>query len=202
MKMQNQKILWGKIAPDWYELKTNPDKRVLDFLNKQKGRIIDFGSGAGRHFINLKIKGKMYLVDFSKEMVELAKKRAKKLHINAEFFVSDLKKTSFENDFFDAAIFTAVLHCIPGKVDRKRAVKELFRILKPGAQAMVSVWNKDSNWFRKKPKEIYMAWKKLGKRYYYLYSEAEIHKLFEQSGFEIKEKFPSDKRILFIVKKK
>src|SRR5271157_116764 len=120
MKVPGQKDIWEKIAPDWYTLKVNPDKNVMDFLNKQRGNIIDFGSGAGRHLLESKIKGKIFLVDFSREMINLAIRRAKKLKINAEFYISDLKKTPFQNNFFDAAIFTAVLHCIPGKANRKK----------------------------------------------------------------------------------
>jgi tRNA (uracil-5-)-methyltransferase TRM9 len=201
MKVSSQRNIWDKIALDWYTLKVNPDKRVSEFLNRQKGNIVDFGSGAGRHLIESKTKGKIFLVDFSKEMINFAMKRAKKLKINSEFYISDLKKTPFADNFFNAAIFTAVLHCIPGKANRKKIVKELFRILKPGAQAIVSVWNKDSSWFKRKPKEICMSWKSIGKRYYYLYDRDEIYNLFEDSGFKISKKFEPDKRIMFICQK-
>ena len=197
----NQEKIWDKIAPEWYLLKTHPDARVLEFLSEQKGNIIDFGSGAGRHFIKLKTRGRMYLVDFSKKMIALAKKRAKKLKFKAEFFVSNLERTPFDNDFFDAAIFIAVLHCIPGKVNRRKVVKELFRVLKPGAKAMICVWNKNTKWFKNKPKEIRMSWKNLGRRYLYLYDAKEIYGLFEKSGFKIIKKFPPEKNILFIAQK-
>jgi ubiquinone/menaquinone biosynthesis C-methylase UbiE len=73
----NQKQVWDNIAEEWYEFKITPAEHVLDFLKDKKGNILDLGSGAGRHLISIK-NGKMYLVDFSKKMIELAKKRQKK----------------------------------------------------------------------------------------------------------------------------
>lgn len=202
MKFFNsQRNIWNKIAPDWYKFRSKPEERVLKFLNRQKGNIIDFGSGAGRNLAGFNNKGKLYLVDFSKEMIKLAKERAKELKIDAEFYVSNLNKTPFKSNFFDAAIFIAVLHCIPNSTKRERVVKELLRILKPGAETIVSVWNKNSSWFKNKPKEKYISWKDKGKRYYYLYDDEEIYNLFEKSGFYIKKKFAPKRNITFIVKK-
>jgi ubiquinone/menaquinone biosynthesis C-methylase UbiE len=196
-----QKKVWNKIAPDWHKLKVKPEERVLDFLKNQKGNIVDFGSGSGRNLINLKTKGKMYLVDFSKEMINFAKERAKENKVDAEFFVASLTKTKFEDSFFDAGIFIAALHCIPHPARRDKAVKELFRILKPGAEVFVSVWNKDSSWFRNKPKEKYIAWKDKGDRYYYLYDADEVYELFKKWGFEIRKKFNPERNIMFIARK-
>ena len=197
----SQKEIWNNIAYDWYELKTNPEKGVLNFLNKKKGNILDFGSGAGRNLIGLHTKGKIFMVDFSKNMIKLARKRAKKLKIKAEFSVSDLKKTPFKNNFFDAAIFIAVLHCIEGEKNREEMVRELFRIMKPKAEAIVAVWNKNSERFRGKFHEKYIAWKDKGERYYYLFEPKEIYYLFQKAGFEIKKKFKPEANIFFIIKK-
>lgn len=197
----SQKEIWNNIAYDWYELKTNPEKGVLDFLNKKKGRILDFGSGAGRNLIGLHTRGKMFLVDFSPNMIKLAKKRAKKLKIKAEFSVSDLKKTSFKDNFFDAAIFIAVLHCIEGEKNREKIVKELFRIMKPKAEAIVGVWNKNSKRFSGGAREKYIAWKDKGERYYYLFEPKEIYNLFQKNGFKIKKKFNPNANIFFIIQK-
>jgi len=199
--MSSQKEIWDSIAYDWYELKTNPEKGVLEFLKRQKGNILDFGSGAGRNLIGLHTQGKMFLVDFSKNMIKLARKRAKKLKIRAEFSISDLKKTSFKDNFFDAAIFIAVLHCVEGEKNREKMVRELFRIMKPKAEAIVGAWNKNSERFRGGSKEKYIAWKDKGERYYYFFEPKEIYNLFQKAGFEIKKKFKPSANIFFIIKK-
>lgn len=196
----NQKKIWNKIAPEWHEFRTRPSEYTLKFLKNKSGNILDFGSGSGRHLVKIN-KGKMWLVDFSKEMIKLAKEKAKKNKIKAEFFVSDLTKLPFKDNFFDSAIAIASLHCVEGKENREKAVKELFRVLKKGAEVDIAVWNKNSKKFKNSSKEKYVKWRNKGERYYYLFDEKEIHELFKKTGFNIKEKFESKKNIRFIVKK-
>jgi ubiquinone/menaquinone biosynthesis C-methylase UbiE len=197
--MPTQKQIWNAIAPEWFEFKTNPGKGVEEFLKNKKGKILDLGSGAGRHL--LKTKGKLYLVDFSDKMIKLAKKRAKQKNINAEFFVADASKLPFEDNYFDSAISIAVIHCITTKSKREKAIKELYRVLKPKAQAIVAVWNINSKRFKNAPKEKYVGWRDKGKRYYYLYDEKEIHDLFKKVGFKIKKKIESEVNVYFQVEK-
>lgn len=196
----NQKKVWDNIAEEWYEFKTSPAEHVLYFLRDKKGNILDLGSGAGRHLVSLK-NGKMYLVDFSRKMIELAKKRAKEKNIEAEFKVADLKKLPFPDNFFDSAIAIAVFHCIKGEKNREKAAKELFRVLKPGAKAEIAVWNKNSKTFMKSKKERHVKWRDKGERYYYLFDEKEIHDLFKNAGFKIASKEEPERNIIFVVKK-
>lgn len=196
----NQKQIWDNIAEEWYEFKNNPAEHVLDFLKDKKGNVLDLGSGAGRHLVKIK-DGKMYLVDFSRKMIELAKKRAKEKEIEAEFKVADLKKLPFPDNFFDSSIAIAVFHCIKGENKREKAVKELFRVLKPGAKAEIGVWNKNTRWFRNSKKERCVKWRDKGERYYYLFDEKEIHDLFKRAGFKIVSKEEPMRMIIFIVQK-
>ena len=196
----NQKQVWTNIADEWNRFKIIPAEHVTEFLKGKKGKILDFGSGSGRHLKKIP-KAKMYLVDFSEKMIKLAKKKAKEKKIDAEFFISDLKKIPFENDFFDAAIAISVLHCIEGEKNRKKAVKELFRVLKPRAEVDVSVWNKNSKKFLNSPKERYVKWRDKGARYYYLFDAREIYDLFKKIGFKIISKEEPQRSINFVAQK-
>lgn len=198
--MENQQELWNRIAPEWHKFKEIPAEHTLKFLKQQTGKILDFGSGSGRHLSKIK-KGKMYLIDFSEEMINLAKKKAKKLKIPAEFAVSDMTNLLYNDNFFDAAIAISSIHCVEGQKNRKNAVKELFRVLKPGAKAEIGVWNKRSKRFKNADKEKYVAWTDKGKRYYYLFEEPEIHNLFKKIGFSILSTHNSEMMINFIVQK-
>lgn len=197
--MKQQKI-WNKIAPEWHEFKTHPAEHTIEFLKKTSGKVLDLGSGSGRHLCQIK-KGKMYLVDFSKEMLKLAEKKAKREKINAEFFVSDLTKLPFEDEFFDYAICISSLHCVEGEKNREKAVKELYRVLKKGGKAKVGVWNIKSKRFKNAPKEKFVGWRDKGKRYYYLFDEKEIHDLFKKAGFKIISKEIPRRNIIFVVQK-
>jgi len=198
--MATQKQVWNNIASEWYEFKINPSEKVLNFLKGKKGKILDLGSGAGRHLRKIP-NGKMYLVDFSNKMIKLAKERAKEKKIDADFRVSEITKLPFKNNFFDSAIAIAVFHCIKEEKNREKAVKELFRVLKPKAKALIAVWNKNSKKFRNAKKERYVKWRDKGKRYYYLFDEKEIYDLFKKVGFKIVSKYNPERNIIFVVKK-
>ena len=195
----SQKQVWNNIASEWYEFKINPSEKVLNFLKRKKGKILDLGSGAGRHLRKIP-DGKIYLVDFSRSMIKLAKKRAKEKKIDAEFSVAEIGKLPFENNFFDSAIAIAVFHCIKPK-EQEKAVKELFRVLKPKAKALIAVWNKNSKKFKNAKKERYVKWRDKGERYYYLFDAGEIYDLFKKVGFKVISKYNPERNIIFIVQK-
>ncbi len=204
MDIENQKSVWDNIAKDWHKFKLIPSELTKNFLSSCKGNVLDLGSGSGRHLTKIP-EGIMYLVDFSKEMLELAKKKSKKEKIPAEFIQCDFgkEKLPFKKDFFDGAIFISALHCIP-KEEHKKSVKELYRVLKPNSKALIGVWNFSSRRFkskRKKGKEQNIGWTDKGKRYYYLFEEPEVHKLFKDAGFKILSEHNSEMMINFVVEK-
>jgi ubiquinone/menaquinone biosynthesis C-methylase UbiE len=200
MKSPNQQQIWNNIAEEWHEFKKLPAESTIEFLKKQKRKVLDFGSGSGRNLMKIK-SGKMYLLDFSEKMIELAKKKAKEQKIEAEFTVSSMTKTPFENNFFDSAICISALHCL-NKSEQKKAVKELHRILKPKAQVFIGVWNKNSKRLKRhKGKEALIKWNDKGERYYYLFDEKEIHDLFKKEKFKIISTSNSEMMIRFIAEK-
>jgi ubiquinone/menaquinone biosynthesis C-methylase UbiE len=197
--IMKQKEAWNKIAEPWKKYRQKPIKEVVDFLKKKKGRILDLGCGSGRNFV--KISGTIYGIDFSKKMLEMAKETAKRKKIKAILKESEAHKLPFKNNFFDAAIFIAVLQCIETPKKREKSLKELFRVLKPGADAIIRVWNKDQKRFKNKKKEILVSWEDRGKRYYYLYDKKELEDLLKTTGFEVIKAIKPNENLLFIVRK-
>ena len=94
--MEDQRKLWNKIAPEWHEYKQKPSESASEFLSKATGNVLDLGSGSGRHLTKIK-NGKMFLLDFSKEMLNLAEKKGKLENIPAEFIL-DIKLSDFYPD--------------------------------------------------------------------------------------------------------
>lgn len=204
MEIDNQQQLWDKIAEEWNTYKEIPSGLSQDFLkNECCGKVLDLGSGSGRHLTKIK-NGKMYLVDFSENMLKLAEKKAKKLKIPAEFIVADIsKKLPFNDNFFSCALSISALHCLPKK-DHKKTIKELHRVLEKGGKALIGVWNHNSKRFKSKKdkgKERLIGWTDKGKRYYYLFDEDEVHNLFKEAGFKILSTHNSEMMINFIVEK-
>ncbi len=189
----NQEQVWDEIAKVWKGYRCHPLPEVTDFLKRKQGRILDLCCGSGRNFI--KIKGNFYGVDFSKEMLKYAKEKADKLGIEAFIEKSNADTLPFEDNFFDAAVFIDALHCIETKELREKALHELFRVLKPGCEAIISVWDKEQDRFKEAGKEIELSWKineKVCNRYYYLYDKKEILDLLKLVGFEIQQIFERD----------
>jgi ubiquinone/menaquinone biosynthesis C-methylase UbiE len=196
----NQQKIWDAIACEWHEFKKIPSQLSQDFLKKGSRKVLDLGSGSGRHLTKIK-SGKMYLVDFSKEMLKLAEEKANKQKIKAEFIQSDLSKLPFEDNFFDYAISISSLHCLNPK-NHEKTIKELYRVMKPNSKTLIGVWNFNSKRFnQKKGKEKLINWQDKGQRYYYLFEEEEIHNLFEKTGFKIISTHNSEMMINFVVTK-
>ena len=140
--MKGQEEIWNNIAEEWNEFRTKPLKPTLEFLKKSNKKVLDLGSGSGRHLVNIK-NGKMYLVDFSEKMLKLAKEKAKKAKIKADFIKSNLTQIPFKDNFFDFAICISALHCVRGEKNREKTIKELYRVLKPNSKAEIAVWDKN-----------------------------------------------------------
>jgi len=183
MKLKNQEKVWDFIAINWNEYRQNPLQQVKDFLKnkKRKVKILDLGCGSGRNFINDK-KFEFYGVDFSKEMLKLAKKKGYKKLVKAELY--DLP---FDDNYFDYALYIASLHCIPSAQLRENSLKELARVLKKGGKALISVWNKEHKKFKEMDKVAYLSWgcnyknqENKIKRYYYLYDKDELVNLLKK----------------------
>ena len=200
--MEDQKKVWDKIAPSWDEYRKDVMDIIPEFFEKNKGRVLDLGCGSGRNI--LKIEGQeLYAVDFSNEMIKIAKKNAKKKRVDVKFYVMEIDKLSFEDEFFDAILFWAVLHCIKGKRKRHDSLKEMYRVLKPGGRALVSSWGRGSPRLKNKPKECIMPWSVESlrqMRYTYIYDADELKRELEEIGFRV-EKLMVGKSINVIVKK-
>lgn len=210
-----QEQVWNKISRAWGSYVVKDIPFVVEFLKDKKGKIIDLGCGTGRNmFANKNLK--YYGVDFSKGQVTKAKKDAKAKGIDAKFFVGDassLNKKIFKTKMFDAGLFIATLHCIEGKENREKAIKEFYRVLKPKAKGIISVWNSEDKRFNcvNNKGDIYMAWRENKipyMRYYYLYTKKEFLDLVKKTGFkvvkiyepEIKDRF-SKKNLVIQVEK-
>ena len=207
--MKQQKI-WDNIAKPWKSFRVKPLEEVQEFLKTKKGNILDLGCGTGRNLA--KIQGTIYAMDFSEKMLKHAKEYSKKNKIKAEFVKASADSLPFKEDFFDSAIFIAVLHCIETKEKREKTLKELLRVLKPNSEALISVWDYNQERFKDSENESFIPWKHEKKeymRYYYLYDKQEFIDLLKKVGFKIikvmdknnSNGFYSKKNLIAIVKK-
>ena len=107
---------------------------------KKGDLVVDLGSGAGNDCFVARHEtgetGKVIGIDFTPAMIEKARENAEKLgHNNVEFRLGDIEKMPIAANRADVVVSNCVLNLVP---DKKQAVCEIFRILKPGGHFSIS----------------------------------------------------------------
>jgi tRNA (uracil-5-)-methyltransferase TRM9 len=196
--MATNKEIFNQIAPGWYNFRHWSIFRTeLEELAErwQKGKLLNLGCAHGPDFLPFKDGFELYGVDFSAGMLELAEKYARKFGFAVELTLADVRQLPYPDQTFDRAISVATYHHLMGG-EHQAALTELKRVLKPGGEAFITVWNRGQPRFWFKPKEIAVPWRKRkGQtlyRRYYLFSYGELEKLAKKAGFEVIKSFPEN----------
>jgi len=201
--MEDQKKVWDNIAESWDERERRMDPAMKDFIKRTHGKLLDLGCGSGRNFWRVR-EQELYGIDFSKEMIKFARENAKKKRIKGEFSVMEADELDFSDNSFEGVLCWTVLHCIESKEKRINVLKEIFRVLKPGGEALISSWGKNSPRLKNKGKESFVPWtvsdEKKEMRYTYVYDLEELEDDLIEAGFEI-DKSWEDRNVNAIVKK-
>jgi ubiquinone/menaquinone biosynthesis C-methylase UbiE len=124
MTFNEWKNMKGKEVPSTSEY----SEKLLDYLLPNKV-VLDIGCGYGRLSLIIKEKGcRVYGIDINKNAIKEAKNNPNLESV--KFSVQDAKRTNFSNNFFDVVVSQAVLACMDKK-ERRKVLKEVYRILKP-----------------------------------------------------------------------
>jgi len=191
----NNKYIFDQIAPSWYNFRhwSIFSTELGELAGRwQKGKLLNLGCAHGPDFLPFKDGFELYGVDFSAEMLKLAEKYAKKFGFDVELTLADVRRLPYPDDSFDWAIAVATYHHLGGG-EHQEALNELRRVLKPGGEAFITVWNRGQPRFWFKPREVEIPWRKKGRilyRRYYLFSYAELERLAKRAGFEVIKSFP------------
>ena len=118
-----------------------PDERALisEFFPPAPANVLDIGCGAGRTTIGLSIAGYAPVaIDLSAPLLTLARARYPQL----DFRDMDATALAFGDCSFDAALFSYNgIDCIYPVAAREQCLREVFRVLKPGAPLIFSSHN-------------------------------------------------------------
>ncbi len=128
--------------PDWDDIFSekgkvftdpHPDMEKISKLFEEKGvkRILDIGSGTGRHLIYFSKKGfEVYGMDTSQKGISIAKQWLVEENLKAEIILHKMEqKFPYEDNFFDAVIAIQVIHHNKMK-DIVITVNEIERVLR------------------------------------------------------------------------
>ena len=141
----------GQVGTEWARLE-NPYRRfewvstlrLIDEYFPAAGHVADIGGGPGRYAVELLRLGyRVTLVDLSDRAITFAREKLTELKLHAEEVrCGDARDLAgLETSGFDAALHLGPMYHIVDAEDRNAALRELHRILKPGAPAIVGFIN-------------------------------------------------------------
>ncbi len=114
---------------------------LVDFTGlPDRGRVLDVGSGTGAlafSIAKLRAHCQVLGIDPSKQYVGYANSR-NPFPDRARFRVGDARKLRFSDATFENSLSLLVFNFIP---DRKRALREVSRVTKPGGCVSAAVWD-------------------------------------------------------------
>jgi SAM-dependent methyltransferase len=194
--MATMNKIFNQIAQSWYNFRHwSIFRGELEALAErwQAGRLLNVGCAHGPDFLPFRQGFELYGMDFATEMLKLARKYARKFKFTVDLAAADVRYLPYREESFNWAISVATYHHIKGKAERLEALQELRRVLKPGGEAFITVWNRWQPRFWLRRRETLMPWRTKNKtlyRYYYLFSFRELETLAKEAGFKVLRSFP------------
>jgi len=135
---------WERLTRPYRRFELVSTLRLIDEHFPPAGRIVDIGGGPGRYTIELARRGyKVTLIDLSPGNVARACQELTRLGLATE----DVRQgdardlSSIPDCTFDAALLLGPMYHLVDEADRRAALDELRRVLKPGAPAIVGFLN-------------------------------------------------------------
>ncbi|HEX8898288.1 MAG TPA: methyltransferase domain-containing protein [Chthoniobacterales bacterium] len=105
-------------------------------------KVLEIGCGLGTDGAEFAKAGADYTgIDLTPAAIALAKKRFLLDNLPGEFRISDAERLDFADETFDLVYSHGVLHHTP---DIEAAVREIYRVLKPGGRATVMLYHRGS----------------------------------------------------------
>jgi len=107
---------------------------IKKYFTNATATLLDIGCGTGRTTMPLVRSGyRVTAIDLVPKMIENAKRIAREEEIEIDYRVGDATKLDFPDESFDYALFSNQGWTqIPGRDQRKQALREVHRVLKKG----------------------------------------------------------------------
>ncbi|KAI9480443.1 MAG: S-adenosyl-L-methionine-dependent methyltransferase [Benjaminiella poitrasii] len=193
-EQQNVHQVYEVIATHFSDTRYKPWPVVENFLMALKPGSLgaDVGCGNGKYIgvnPNVMILGS----DRSSNLIKIVHDRG------FEGMVADGLDLPYRSNTFDFAISIAVIHHFASPERRLQAIKDLFKIVRPGGKVLVFVWALEQTKFSKRnfepgQQDVFVPWKMTPRkgqkeeevnqavynRYYHLFKKGELDALFEQ----------------------
>lgn len=188
--------VWNAVAPGWYRRRQR--SRFASELSAlaarwEGGRLLNLGCAHGADFVPFAADFQLCGADVSPVMLGQGLAFARKQGFRAEFVAADAAALPFADASFDHAVAVALYHHLRGDAARAAGFRELFRVLVPGGEAFITVWNRHQRRFHWYRREALVPWHVEGRkvmRYHHLYTYRELAATLKAAGFEIIRQHP------------
>lgn len=139
--------------------KTRFKKIRADLVRKAQGRVLEIGFGTGVNFRYYRNVDRIDAIEPNLEMSKQANKRIRKSRIPIYTSQAIAEQLPFPDNTFDTVVATLVFCTIP---DPNRAMQEIQRVCRPGAQILLFEHVKmDQQLLGKTQNALTPIWKKL-----------------------------------------
>lgn len=118
-----------------HEYQAFSGKKVLD-VGAGNGYVLSKYAQEGAHVVG---------ADITKKAIDLCRKRFGLLGLEGNFVLGNAETLPFEPESFDCVCCMGVLHHTPSP---RKAVDEIFRVLKPGGRLIAMVYHRNSILYR------------------------------------------------------
>jgi len=182
------------------------EEMIFTRVFSKEDTLLECGCGAGRIAMGLYELGYRNIIgtDFSREQVREARRLSTTLEYGVHWKVADATSLSFEDSLFEGVIFGFNgLMQIPGRENRRRAMREIYRVLRPGGWFVFTshdrelnrhkaFWEKENRLWRKGRQNPYLddygdrfEPTDLGDLFIHVPAPGEIREDLKQAGFRI-----------------
>ncbi len=117
-------------------------RQVMEFDGFRGKRLLEIGCGLGTDLLQFARGGALVsAVDLTPRSIELVKQRFQLYGLPVDARVGDAEKLPYSDNSFDVVYSFGVLHHTP---NTPKAVREVYRVLKPGGRAIVMLYHRHS----------------------------------------------------------
>lgn len=189
--MTTTRDVFNRIAPGWYNFRHySRFRRELERVARRwiGGRLLNVGAAHGPDFLPFAANFELVGIDDAAAMCRLGLKYAAKHGFTASLITADAASLPFRDGSFDRAVAVAVYHHLDSASGRTAAMRELYRVLRPGGEAFITVWNRRQPRFWLKGRDVLVPWRtgeETFSRYHHLFTYGELEALVRGAGFRV-----------------
>lgn len=166
---------------------TSPRRAVLHFIPEEEEFILDICAGTAANSLSIaseRANARIIAIDRSEEMISIARRKIADANCkNIKMYSGDALSMDFENETFDFALISLVLH-ENSKEFNEKLLEEAARVLKKDGKLIVVEWEEPQTFLKK---IFFFPIKLMEPKGFLSFLKMNMKVYFSKNGFQIKE---------------